>query len=55
MEAEGWEAEDVLLGASVSVPAVWKSSRLHGLPSIVLTYFTGAQLLYIDVRFMWSH
>ena len=30
VEDEGWEAEDVLLGTSVSVPSFSKSSKLCG-------------------------
>ena len=45
MEEDGWEAKDVSLGASVLVPPVWKSFKLHGWPSVVLCYSSGDQLL----------
>ena len=54
MEDNGWETEDVSLGASVSVPPAGKSSKLHGWPSIVLSYSLGDQLLYIEVQFMFT-
>ena len=52
MEDNGWETEDVSLGASVSVPPAGKSSKLHVWQSDVLSYSSGGQLphVYIEVQ-----
>ena len=53
VEDDGKETEDVLLGASVSVLPVWKSSKLHGEPS-VLFHSSDDLLLYMEVQFMFT-
>ena len=54
MENDGWEDKDVLLGTSVMVPPVWKSSKLRGWPSVVSFYSSGDQLLYMEVQYMFT-
>ena len=48
VEDDSREAEDVWLGASVSVPPVSKSSKLRSWPTVVLSHSSGDQLLYIE-------
>ena len=56
MEEDGQEAEVVSLGASRSVPPVWKSSKLHCYSSVILSYCSDDQtsftrnMVYVDTR-----
>ena len=53
MEDNGWEAEVVLLGISMSVLPVGKSSKLCDQPSFVLS--TLQMTNYIEVQYMFTH
>ena len=50
VEDDGREAEDVSLGASVSVPPLWNLSKLRGWPIAVLSYPSGHKPLYKKVQ-----
>ena len=54
MEDDGWEAEDVSLATSVSVPPVEKCSEFRGWLSVVSSYSSGDHLLYTEVQYMFT-